>query len=107
MTLYQNRQSKKGIIKIISDSDTYSNNEALPSKEMQIDINKISVDKLKKLDLYLNDCINFNNSSMSNLLVKKWEYQSNKFIEEEKECDILKNDDLSSCLSDDDEDEEE
>ena len=102
-----NNNQKKGIIKIISDSDTYSNNEAFPSKEMQIDINKISVDKLKKLDLYLNDCINFNNSSMSNLLVKKWEYQSNKFIEEEKECDILKNDDLSSCLSDDDEDEEE
>ena len=74
---------------------------------MQIDINKISVDKLKKLEQYLNDCINFNNSSMSNIIVKKWEYQSNKFIEEEKECDILKNDDLSSCLSDDDEDEEE
>ena len=64
-------------------------------------------DKLKKLEQYLNDCINFNNSSMSNIIVKKWEYQSNKFIEEEKECDILKNDDLSSCLSDDDEDEEE
>ena len=43
----------------------------------------------------------------SNLSEKKWEYQSNKFIEEENECDILKNDDLSSCLSDDDEDEEE
>ena len=102
-----NNNQKKGIIKIVSDPDASSNNEALPSKEMQIDINKISVDKLKKLEQYLNDCINFNNSSMSNILVKKWEYQSNKFIEEEKECDILRNDDLSSCLSDDDEDEEE
>ena len=102
-----NNNQKKGIIKIVSDDDTCSNNEALPNKEMQIDINKISVDKLKKLDQYLNDCINFNNSNMSNILVKKWEYQSDKFIEEEKECDILKNDDLSSCLSDDDEDEEE
>ena len=102
-----NNNQKKGIIKIVSDTDTCSNNEAVPSKEMQIDINKISVDKLKKLEQYLNDCINFNNSSMSNIFVKKWEYQSNKFIEEEKECDILKNDDLSSCLSDDDEDEEE
>ena len=74
---------------------------------MQIDINKMSFDKLKQLEKYLNDCINDNISSMSNLLEKKWEYQSEKFIEEEKECDILKNDDLSSCLSDDDEDEEE
>ena len=32
---------------------------------------------------------------------------SNKFIEEENDLDLLKNDDLSSCLSDDDEDEEE
>ena len=102
-----NKNQKKGIIKIVSDSEISSNSEALSNKELQIDIHKMSVDKLKKLDKYLNDCINDNNTSMSNLSEKKWEYQSNKFIEEENECDILKNDDLSSCLSDDDEDEEE
>ena len=52
----------------------------------------------------INDRINYNNSRMSNILVKKCEYQSNKFNEEEKEGDILKYDDLSSCLYDDNED---
>ena len=102
-----NNSQKKGIIRVISDSDISYENQMSPSKEMQIDINKMSFDKLKQLEKYLNDCINDNNMSMSNLLEKKWENQSNKFIEEEKEYDIIKNDDLSSCLSDDDEDEEE
>ena len=102
-----NNNQKKGIIRVISDDEiSYESNNS-PSKEMQIDINKMSFDKLKSLEKYLNDCINDNNLSMSNLFEKKWESQSNKFIEEEKEYDILKNDDLSSCLSDDDEDEEE
>ncbi len=102
-----NNSQKKGIIQILSDNEMSLENQNSPSKEMQIDINKIPFDKLKQLEKYLNDCINYNNSSMSNLLEKKWESQSNKFIEEEKEYDIIKNDDLSSCLSDDDEDEEE
>ena len=102
-----NNSQKKGIIQIISDNEMPLENQNSPSKEMQIDINKMPFDKLKQLEKYLNDCINYNNSSMSNLLEKKWESQSNKFIEEEKEYDIIKNDDLSSCLSDDDEDEEE
>ena len=102
-----NNSQKKGIIQILSDNEMPLENQNSPSKEMQIDINKIPIDKLKQLEKYLNDCINYNNSSMSNLLEKKWESQSNKFIEEEKEYDIIKNDDLSSCLSDDDEDEEE
>ena len=102
-----NNSQKKGIIQIIFDNEMPLENQNSPSKEMQIDINKMPFDKLKQLEKYLNDCINYNNSSMSNLLEKKWESQSNKFIEEEKEYDIIKNDDLSSCLSDDDEDEEE
>ena len=102
-----NNSQKKGIIQILSDNEMPLENQNSPSKEMQIDINKMPFDKLKQLEKYLNDCINYNNSSMSNLLEKKWESQSNKFIEEEKEYDIIKNDDLSSCLSDDDEDEEE
>ena len=102
-----NNSQKRGIIRVISDSDISYENHMSPSKEMQIDINKMSFDKLKQLEKYLNDCINDNNMSMSNLLEKKWENQSNKFIEEEKEYNIIKNDDLSSCLSDDDEDEEE
>ena len=102
-----NNSQKKGIIRVISDEEISYEKQISPSKEMQIDINKMSFDKLKQLEKYLNDCINDNNMSMSNLLEKKWENQSNKFIEEEKEYDIIKNDDLSSCLSDDDEDEEE
>jgi len=102
-----NNSQKKGIIRVISDEEISYEKQISPSKEMQIDINKMSFDKLKQLEKYLNDCINDNNLSMSNLLEKKWENQSNKFIEEEKEYDIIKNDDLSSCLSDDDEDEEE
>ena len=102
-----NNNQKKGILQVISDSYPNFQSQLSFDKEMQIDINKLSFNKLKDLDKYLNDCINDNNLSMSNLLEKKWEYQSNKFVEEEKECDILKNDDLSSCLSDDDEDEEE
>ena len=84
-----NNNQKKGIIRVISDSEMSYESQESPSKEMQIDINKMSFDKLKSLEKYLNDCINDNISSMSNLLEKKWEYQSEKFIEEEKECDIL------------------
>lgn len=102
-----NNNQKKGIIQIISDNENPLENQQTPNKEMQIDINKMSFDKLKQLEKYLNDCINDNNISMSNLLEKKWESQSSKFVEEEKEYDIIENDDLSSCLSDDDEDEEE
>ena len=96
-----NNSQKKGIIQIISEDNASLQNQ---SKEMQIDLNKMTFDKLKQLEKYLNDCINDNNMSMSNLSQKS---QSNKFIEEEKEDYIIENDELSSCLSDDDEDDEE
>ena len=91
-----NTEQKKGIFQIIYDNNKEEN--ILQNKEMEIDINKLSFNKLKQLNKYLNDCIHLNksaNASMSCLL------------DEEKEYDILKNDDLSSCLSDDDEDDEE
>ena len=96
-----NTEQKKGILHIIYDNKTkeqfLQNKE---NKEMEIDINQLSCDKLKQLEKYLNDCINYNesnNASMSCLLQE----------EEEKEYDILNNDDLSSHLSDDDDDDEE
>ena len=93
-----NSEQKKGILKVLNDND----NNNLINNEIQIDINKVSFDKLIHLDKYLNECIKTNNLNMS-----KSDLLSNKFIEEEDYLDILKNDDLSSCLSDDDEDEEE
>ena len=95
-----NTEQKKGILKVINDNNSEDNN--LINNEIQIDINKVSFDKLIHLDKYLNECIKTNNLNMS-----KSDLLSNKFIEEENDLDILKNDDLSSCLSDDDEDEEE
>ena len=94
-----NIEQKKGILKIIKDSNSEDN---LINNEIQLDINKLSVDKLLHLDKYLNECIKINNLNMS-----RSDLSSNKFIEEENDLDLLKNDDLSSCLSDDDEDEEE
>ena len=73
---------------------------------MEINVNKMSYDQLQDLDKYLNQCIKNNNSNLCSPLEKKLSFSNDKFFENEKECDILKNDDLSSCLSDDDEDDE-
>ena len=47
-----------------------------------------------------------NNSNISSPLEKRFSFLNDKFIENKKEWDILNNDDLSSCLSDDEEDDE-
>ena len=89
---------------------------------MKVDVNKIPFKQLKQLEKYINKCIkennkNINNSNLSlinnesygesNLNLHKLGYSKMALIEEEKEIDILKNDDLSSCLSDDEDEEDE
>ena len=90
---------------------------------MKVDVNKMPFKQLKQLEKYVNKCIkdnSKNNNYNSNLSLLKNEsfgdsnlnlnkiggYSKMASIEEEKEIDILKNDDLSSCLSDDDEEDE-
>ena len=97
-----NNEQKRGILGIISNSCVDKN---IQNNVMEINVNKMSFNQLQDLDKYLNQCIK-NNSNMSSPLEKKISFSNDKFIENEKECDILKNDDLSSCLSDDDEDDE-
>ena len=92
-------EQKRGILGIISnnfvDKNSHNNNV------MEINLNKMPFNQLKELDKYLNKCINDNNSNINSPSEKKIE-----IFENEKECDILKNDDLSSCLSDDEDDDE-
>ena len=88
---------------------------------MKVDVNKMTFYQLKKLEKYVNKCIKDNNrnnnynsnlslinneSFGSNLNMTKLGYSKLSLFEEEKEIDILKNDDLSSALSDDEDDEE-
>ena len=94
-----NNEQKRGILGIISNNcidQKIQNNNV-----MEINVNKMTFKQLKELDKYLNKCINDNNSNINFSLDKKIE-----LFENEKECDILKNDDLSSCLSDDEVDDE-
>ena len=97
-----NHEQKKGILGIISNNCVGRN---IQNSIMEININKMTYNQLKELDKYVNRCIKENNSSNCSPLDKSSEI-SNR-LENEDEYDILKNDDLSSCLSDDDEDEEE
>lgn len=113
-------EQKRGIRSIISDNCLLEQNSE--SKVMKVDVNKIPFKQLKQLEKYINKCIkennkNINNSNLSlinnesygesNLNLHKLGYSKMALIEEEKEIDILKNDDLSSCLSDDEDEEDE
>ena len=113
-------EQKRGIRSIISDNCLLEQNSE--SKVMKVDVNKIPFKQLKQLEKYVNKCIkennkNNNNSNLSlinnesygesNLNLHKLGYSKMALIEEEKEIDILKNDDLSSCLSDDEDEEDE
>ena len=85
---------------------------------MKIDVNTISFKQLKQLGKYVNKCIkdntknnnNYNsnlplinkeNFGLSNLNLNNSGYSKMELIVKEKENDISKKDDLSSCLSDD------
>ena len=110
---------KKGIRAIISDNCLLEHSSE--SNVMKVDVNKMTFYQLKKLEKYVNKCIKDNNrnnnynsnlslinneSFGSNLNMTKLGYSKLSLFEEEKEIDILKNDDLSSALSDDEDDEE-
>ena len=114
-------EQKRGIRSIISDNCLLEQNSE--SNVMKVDVNKMPFKQLKQLEKYVNKCIkdnSKNNNYNSNLSLLKNEsfgdsnlnlnkiggYSKMVSIEEEKEIDILKNDDLSSCLSDDDEEDE-
>ena len=110
-------EQKRGIRSIISDNCLLEQNSE--SKVMKVDVNKIPFKQLKQLEKYVNKCIKENNKNNnlslinnesygeSNLNLHKLGYSKMALIEEEKEIDILKNDDLSSCLSDDEDEEDE
>ena len=100
-----NNEQKRGILGIISSNCV---DKSIENNAMEINVNKMTSNQLKKLDQYINDCIRSNSSiNDSPISEKKSFFSDNKLYADEKECDILKNDDLSSCLSDDDDDDEE
>ena len=85
-----NSEQKKGILDIISDNLVNKNCE---HNIIELDINKLPLNQLKKLDIYINKCINDNININSNI----------KRQNVEKESDLIQNDELSissSCLSD-------
>lgn len=112
-------EQKKGIRSIISENCLLDKNSE--SNVMKVDVNKMPFKQLKQLEKYVNKCIKDNNknnnfnsnlslinneSCESNLNLNKFGYSRLSLVEEEKEIDILKNDDLSSALSDDEDEED-
>ena len=95
------KDQKKGLYNVISNECIDTNTQ---DNVMEINVNKMTRNQLKKMEKYLNQCIKENNGGFSSPSAKSLELK--KFFEEEKELDILKNDDLSSCLSDDDDEDE-
>ena len=96
-------EQKKGLFNVVSNECIDKNTQ---NNVMEINVNKMTLNQLKQLEKYVNQCIKDNNSGVSSPIEKKSEMSRSKFIEDEKESEILRNDDLSSCLSDDDEDED-
>ena len=95
------KEQKKGLYNVISNEGIDTNTQ---DNVMEINVNKMTRNQLKKMEKYINKCIRENNCGFSSHTAKSLELK--KFFEEEKELDILKNDDLSSCLSDDDDEDE-
>ena len=112
-------EQKRGIRSIISANCLLNKNSE--SNVIKVDVNKMPYNQLKQLEKYVNKCIKDNNklnnfnsnlsllnneNCASKLNLKKIEFPKFGLFEEEKEIDILKNDDLSSGLSDEDDEEE-
>lgn len=110
------KEQKRGILSVISMNCVDKNND---SNVMKLDVNKMPFSQLKQLEKYVNKCIKDNikiNNNLSiisdnkNDLLKLQKNDLSKsrtvLFDEDKEIDILKNDDLSSCLSDDEDDED-
>ena len=101
-----NNEQKKGLFSIVSNDCIDKNTQ---DNVMEINVNKMSFNQLKQLEKYVNQCIKDNISGISSPLERNLELQKSKskMLEDEKDNDIMKNDDLSSCLSDEDDDEDE
>ena len=89
-------EQKKGILSIVSTNYVDKNNNTA----FELDVNKMPFNQLKQLEKYLNNCIKKNNNSISSL-----EKETSR-DEDQKENDIFKEDDLSSDLSDDEDEDE-
>ena len=94
---------KKGLFNIVSNDCIDKN---MQNNAMEINVNKMTFKQLKQLEKYVNKCIKDNKSGLSQSKEKNMEMSMNKYLDGEKESGILKNDDLSSCLSDEDDDED-
>ena len=81
-----NSEQKKGILKIIDDKLINKNGE---NNFIEFNINNIPIKQLKKLNIYINNCIN-NNIHINN------NYKTE--ISKKKE-DLIQMDELSSSLS--------
>ena len=93
-----NKEQKKGLFHIISNEYLGKNQQ---NHIMEININKMTFNQLKKLQKYIIKCIKDNNSGLDSPLEKNLDFSRNTFLEDEKVSNILKNDDLSSSFSDD------
>ena len=98
-----NNEQKKGLFSIVSNDCIDKN---MQDNVMEINVNKMTFNQLKQLDKYINRCIKDNKSGLSSPREKIIELKRSRLLENEKESEILKNDDLSSCLSDDEDDDE-
>ena len=98
-----NSEQKKGLFYIVTNECLDKNEE---ENTMELNVNKMSLNQLKKLENYLNKCIKENNNGLSLSPIKNVDFSREELLLGEKESGIIKNDDLSSSLSDDDEDED-
>jgi hypothetical protein len=63
-----NKKQLKGIIKILS-----KNNEYKKSKYFEFDLDKLSIEKLRELEIYVKECLRLNSHNSNN----KMENQNN------------------------------
>jgi hypothetical protein len=94
------KEQKKGLYRVVSTECIDTNTQ---DNVMEINVNKMTRNQLKQLEKYINQCIKENNSELSLQSNKSLELK--KLFDEEEEKEILEND-LSSCLSDDDDEDE-
>ena len=98
-----NNEQKKGLFSIVSKDCI---DKRMEDNVMEINVNKMTFSQLKELEKYVNRCIKDNKYGFCSPLESNLEKQRSKLLEDEKESEILKNDDLSSCLSDEDDDDD-
>ena len=96
-------EQKKGLFNIVSNDCIDKN---IQNNAMEINVNKMTFKQLKQLEKYVNKCIKDNKTGLNAPIEQNMEISKSKYLDGEKESGILKNDDLSSCLSDEDDDED-